>query len=253
MISYEIIRVGVPARKQDVTQSFLDSIQHIKNSKDAIGLVTVDFSKSSFEYSTAPYGYRLIFDTLQTYNVDINLKPNVLNCFGDVWDRLGASTPNESVSKLLEFFDMQYNMLKYKHLYLFTNGSPFIFDDLTNILTTQRTLNIIDCESPIKICANNMKEYLNLQTYIIHNTIPEKLENKKLHVFPCISENYGINVDSYFNVLGNIVSKDDKFLYCSILEDGSSYLKCMSFTDATIGIDTFKNTNNAFTFGVYKL
>lgn len=254
MILYEIVRVGVPARKQDVTQSFLDATQNIKTRTDCIGILTVDLDNPlmKFEYLSAPYGYNYMVSLLQRVPVLPNLTTGVLNTYSNIWQIHSGNTPSESVDNLLKYFDDQQKTIGFKTLYIFTCGSPLISDMLTNIISTKRPLNIIDAESPIRICSNIMKDYLNLETYLIHNTIPETIESNMLNVFPGISKNYGININVVFDILKTMISETDMFLYSNILEDGSCYVKCMSFKQALEDLSFFENTENNLTYGIYK-
>lgn len=247
---YEITRVGVPARKQDVTQSFLTAVDSIKNG-NAIGLVTVDFKQAQFELLTAPYGYSYLLNTLKQTPVETDLSTGVLNTFGNVWSKFAGETPYNSVENLVEFFNDQHKKLEFKHIYIFTCGSPYVSDMITGILPQIRQMNIIDCESPIKICSRVMQEYLNLNEYSIAVKPPRVILPKVLTVFPGISEHYGINIDEFFNALKNILSEKDMFLYTTIIEDGSTYLKTMSFKQALENIDYFKTSKQLLTYGIY--
>ena len=249
---YELIRVGVPARRQDITQSFLDAISSIKNGT-AIGLITVDLnnSETKFEYLSAPYGYQHIIKELELDTVNSDLKYFVLNTYANIWNIHGGSTPNNSIDNLLKYFDDQHNKLNFKKLYFLTCGSPYISDAVTSILIQKRTVSVIDAESPIRICSNNMKEYLNVDDYAIHSSIPYTLERNMLHVLPCISKNYGINITELFNLLNEQVKQSDIFLYSTILEDGSSYVKSMSFKQALEDILFFQTTEKNLTYGIY--
>jgi hypothetical protein len=251
---YEIIRVGVPARKQDTTQSFLDVINNIKTDPTCIGILTVDLNKpeTQFEFNSAPYGYSYIINNLEQKFVSDELKTNVINVYPHIWEIHGGKTQELSVDNFLNYLDDQYKLFGFKRVYLFTCGSPFIYDMLSGIILNKRPMHIIDCESPIKICANNMKHFLGIESYVIHMTIPDNLQKQTLHIFPSISENYGINVDEYFIILSRMLSENDKFIYCNILNDGSSLLKCTSVSDAFNNINILKN-NTIFTLGIYKL
>lgn len=256
MILYEIVRVGVPARKQDVTQSFLVAIENIKTKNDCIGISTVDFNNTitKFEYLSAPYGYNHIITSLRSVPVVSDLNIGVLNTYSNVWQIHGGKNPAESVDNLIKYFDEQHKILSFKTLYMFTCGSPLVHDIFTNIMSTKRPMNIIDAESPIRICSNAMKDYLNTHTYLIHNVnaMPEIIESNTLNVFPGISKNYGININVVFDILKTLVSETDMFLYSNILEDGSCYVKCMSFKQALEDLSFFDNTENNLTYGIYK-
>jgi len=251
---YELVRVGVPARKQDVTQSFLDVIENIKSKSECVGISTVDFENPStrFEYLSAPHGYAHMLKYLNTKHVESNLVTGVLNIYSNIWDIHSGQTPSISVDNLLRYFDTQQNILQFKTVYIFTCGSHFVNDMFTNIISQKRPINIIDAESPIRICSNIMKDYLNLDNYIIHNDLPKKLEDNTLNIFAGISKNYGININVVFDILKTIVSDNDMFLYSNILEDGSSYLKCISFKNALDDLQFFVNTENNLTYGIYK-
>ena len=67
-----------------------------------------------------------------------------------------------------------------------------------------------------------------------------------LNGFEKLSAPYG------YNYLKTKLSDTDKFLYAEILEDGSSFVKCMSFKDALNDISWFSETEKLLTYGVYK-
>jgi hypothetical protein len=251
-MKYEITRVGVPSRKQDVSQSFLNVVDNIV-SGNSISLVTVDFNNpnTKFEYLGAPYGYQYILNKLNTSLVLDNLKYNVLNTYPNIWDIHGGIDPNDSINNFLEYLDSQQEILNFNNVYIFTCGSPLVNDDFTNILLQKIPLNIINCKSPIHICSNNIKDFLNLNKYNIHNIIPYTLDRNVLHVFPGISKNYGINITKVFELFNDLVSPNDVFLYSNILEDGSSYVKSMSFKQALEDVAFFENIEKNLTYGIY--
>ena len=72
---YEIIRVGLPLRKQDVNNSFLESLDYIK-SGNGVGVITSDPFITNFEYLSAPYGYQLLYKTLSAKTVTDNSAKN---------------------------------------------------------------------------------------------------------------------------------------------------------------------------------
>ena len=101
---YEIVRVGVPARKQDATKSFYDVVDDIKLGF-SVGLITSDLN--SFEKLSAPYGYNYLKTELSQTIVEENLKYNTLNVFTNIWDIHGGKTPEESIDNLISYFDSQ--------------------------------------------------------------------------------------------------------------------------------------------------
>jgi hypothetical protein len=248
---YEITRVGVPTRKQDATISFIKAIESIR-AEEAIGLVTVNFDNSPFELKAAPYGYSYLIEKLKIKNVDTDLSEGILNCFGNIWNVVSGDTPYDAVKNMVTYFDQQQKKLGFNQIYIFTCGSPYISDMLTSILPQIRQMNIIDCESPIKICSKIMQEYLNLETCKISFTPPVSLSSDTLTVFPGISEHYGINTNEFFNALKTELAEDDMFLYVTLIDDGSAYMKCMNFKQALENVENFIKTDQLITYGVYK-
>lgn len=267
MYDFEITRVGIPIRNTDVTPSFLEVIEKLKTSEDSIALMTADYIgdlSNNPEYLSAPAGHDIISNSFEFRVFDGNLKYGVINTFGRIWninDGLHRDGPG-IISFLFNFLQQEYKKLKFKHVYMFTPGSPYMYDMFTEFIRRKRALNIIDARSSIHISTTLMSEYLNVGRFSIREYIPDFIEDKDptlrpgLNVFGGISNNYNHNtgipmVEHFFKSLRNVMDDDDIFLYSNVGRD-SVYVKGVSFAEALNSIDYFSNPDKILTYGVYK-
>lgn len=267
MYDFEITRVGIPIRNTDVTSSFLDVIEKLKTRDDCIALMTADYIGDDHvlnpEYLSAPAGHEILFKEFKFDVYDGNLKYGVVNTFGRIWninDGIQRDGPT-IISYLFNFLQQEYKKLKFKHVYMFTPGSPYMYDMFTEFIKRKRALNIIDARSSIHISTTLMSEYLNVGRFNIREYIPDFIEGKNptlkpgLNVFGGISNNYNHNsempmIEHFFKNLRGLLNDNDSFLYCNIGLD-SVFLKSTTFLDALNNIDYFSNPDKILTYGVY--
>jgi hypothetical protein len=267
MSSFEITRVGIPIRTIDITPSFLETIEKIKNSSDCIAITTVDYNgtlETNPEYLSAPAGHDILFNNFKFEIYSDKLKYGVINTFGKIWNvNNGMHRDGPTiVSYLFKFLEEEYKTLKFKHVYMFTQGSPYMFDMFTDYMRRSHALNVIDSRSSIYICAEEMSKVLNNTSYISRNYIPDFIQNKNpvlspgLNIFPGISNNYNHNtgipmIQHFFQSLGKLLNSDDMFLFANIDKD-DVIVKCITFKEALDNITYFSNPDKILTYGVYK-
>ena len=266
MYNFEITRVGIPIRKSDVTQSFINVLDDIKNNK-AIALMTADYIGDvsiNTEYLSAPAGHNILFNNFKFEQYDTDLKYGVINTYGKIWTvNNGVHRDGPVVvSHLLNLLDKEYEKLKFKHVYMFTPGSPYVYDMFTEFIRRKRALNIVDSVSSIHVCAEIMSEYLNLDRYAIRQYVPDFIEKKDptlrsgLNIFGSISNNYNHNtgipmIEHFFNSLQMVMTENDMLLYANV-DDDSVMLKTASLKDMINNIDYFSNPDKILTYGVFK-
>ena len=268
MYDFEITRIGIPIRTTDVTSSFLDVIERLKTRDDCIALMTADYfgvdNTLNPEYLSAPAGHKILFKefNFEIYNCD--LKYGVMNTFGRIWNiNDGIQRDGTSITSFLfNFLSQEYAKINFKHVYMFTPGSPYIYDMFTEFIKRKRALNIIDARSSIHISTNYMCEYLNIGKFSVREYIPDFIQgrnptlNSGLNVFGGISNDYNHNtgipmVEHFLTNLKNVLEEDDIFLYVNVGED-SVYLKALPFKEALNNIEYFSNPDKILTYGVYK-
>lgn len=268
MYDYEITRVGIPIRNTDITSSFLEVIEKLKTRDDCIGLMTADYlganHSSNPEYLSAPAGHELLFKefNFEMYNGD--LKYGIMNTFGRIWNiNDGIHRDGQTIiSYLFNFLQQEHRKLNFKHVYMFTPGSPYVYDMFTEFIKRKRALNIIDARSSIHISTVYISEYLNVGKYNVREYIPDFIEGKEpvlklgINIFGGISNSYNHNtgmpmIEHFFKSLRNLLNDNDKFLYVSVGSD-SVFLKCTTFIEALNNIEYFSNPDKILTYGVYK-
>ena len=268
MYDFEITRVGIPIRNTDVTESFLDVIEKIKTGDNCIALMTADYlgldHTSNPEYLSAPAGHEILFKILSFEQYDGNLKYGIINTFGRIWninDGIQRDGPT-IISYLFNFLQQEYKKLKFKHVYMFTPGSPYMYDMFTDFIKRKRALNIIDARSSIHISTTLMSEYLNVGRFNIREYVPDFIEGKDpslkpgLNLFGEISNNYNHNcgmpmIEHFFMSLRNLLEDSDIFLHVNVGSD-SVFLKSSTFIEALNNIEYFSNPDKILTYGVYK-
>jgi len=268
MYDFEITRVGIPIRNTDITQSFLEVVNKLKTSNDCIALMTADYlgidHSSNPEYLSAPSGHEILFKEFEFNVYDGNLKYGVMNTFGRIWninDGIQRDGPT-IISYLFNFLQQEYKKLKFKHVYMFTPGSPYVYDMFTEFIKRKRALNIIDARSSIHISTTLMSEYLNVGRFNIREYIPDFIEEKDpslkpgLNVFGGISNNYNHNsgmpmIEHFFKSLKSLLDINDLFLYSNIGKD-DVFLKAVTFEEALNNVEYFSNPDMILTYGVFK-
>jgi hypothetical protein len=264
---YEIIRVGIPIRECDITESFINIVNEIKTSPDCIALCTVDYggdvTKHS-EYISSPAGHKILFDNIPFVKFNGKFTANSINTIGFIWQiRQDGGLPREGnfvVNYLLNFLDNHIS--KYKKVYMFTTGSPHFYDMFTFYIKKVRPVSIIDTCSAITLCSNKMSEITNLPV-IDRSYLVDFIDNKNntiipnvINLFGAISNNYTPNIsmtliDHFFMNMKKHLSPNDMFYY-SYVNNTEVELEIISFQEALNNIEYFSTTDKILTYGVYK-
>ena len=268
MYDFEITKVGIPIRNTDINDSFLEVIHKLKTRDDCIGLMTADYPgedhSNNPEYLSAPAGHDILFKEFKFKLFDGNLEYGIMNTFGKIWnindgiERDGFTI----VSYLFNFLQQEYKKLKFKHVYMFAPGSPYVYDMFTENIRKKRAVHVIDARSSIHTSTSYMCEYLNIGRFNIRDYVIEFIEKRNpvlmpgLNVFGGISNNYHHNtgipmMQHFFQTMRELLSDNDLFLYCNVGKD-SVFLKCIPFEEAINNIDYFSNPDKILTYGVYK-
>ena len=265
---YEIIRVGVPIKTEGITQKFLNILEEIKHNDNCIAVSTTNYDKAEFDL--APAGTGLLLKNLQVFDFNDSLKPNVINTIGFIWgikDKLGETRNGKlSANYLLKFLDEQYELLKFKKVYMFTPGSPNYSDAITKDLKELYPITIIDTKSSIEYCIDEMKKVvgnLEVDHRNYHTDFLEKYKNinnknidvNKLNVFCCLQGGYKINGNSimkmFFDDMAKYFSEEDIFISVHI---GDNYNGVIvgDFRNAKINMLEIENYPHMLTFGITK-
>lgn len=268
MYDYEITKVGIPIRNTDINESFLEVIHKLKTRDDCIGLMTADYlgvdHTSNPEYLSAPAGHELLFKEFEfkVFNGDLNY--GVMNTFGKIWN-INDGIQRDGftiVSYLFNFLQQEYKKLRFKHVYMFAPGSPYVYDMFTENIRQKRALHVIDARSSIHTSTSYMCEYLNIGRFNIRDYVVDFIGDKNpkltkgLNVFGGISNHYQHNtgipmVNHFFQTLRPLLEDDDLFLYTNVGKD-TVFLKCTTFIEALNNIEYFSNPDMILTYGVFK-
>jgi hypothetical protein len=265
---YEIYRVGIPLRDFDISNSFLEVIENIKTNNNHVGLTTVDFDKFTMEKMTAPAGYNLLFNTFKFESFNGSLKSGIINTYGKIWDipnESGKFRDNMFLSKqMFKFLDENYSKNKFSRVYMFTPGSPYIYDLFTNGMRRIRPISLIDAPSAITICRRDMEEKSNLgkpsklreYTLDFLQNASRTITKEHINIFGSIdnTRNYNTNVPmlyQFFLDIRELLNDDDIFMYTTIKLDGV-HTTITTFKEAFNNYSFFANSKDILTYGVYR-
>ena len=265
---YEVYRVGLPIRDIDTSDSFLEVIEKIKTDNKCFGMTTVDFNKFTLEQNTAPTGYNLLFKNFKFEPVQEMMKSGIINTYGKIWDipsENGRFRDHNFLSqKMFEFLDEQYIKTKFSRVYMFTPGSPYIFDLFTNGMRRIRPVSVIDCLSAITICRQDMIKNNELcKKHIMREYTIDFLQNTNriivedhINIFGSIDNNRNHNTKfpmlyQFFLDMKELLADNDIFMYTTIKSDGV-YTKSLTFKEAFDNYNFFANCKDILTYGVYK-
>jgi len=271
-MKYEIVRVGIPSRIEDVSISFLETVQNIKNRNDCIALTTIDYPNNyNTDVLSAPAGHKILFDNLEFNRFEDTLHCNIVNTFGSIWDIANSEgkfrDSSTLVQVLLNLLDEQYTRLKFNRVYIFTPGSPYVYDGITNSLQKIRAVSVIDAKSTIRIIADTLlKLNPDIKFVKIREYTADFLENKNrtihedvINIFGSIDNrrNYNTNLpmlNQFFMDLKEILNDDDIFWYCTIKDyETDPIVTKITFKQAFDNIDMFIESGDIYTYGIYKL
>jgi len=267
-MKYEIVRVGIPIRKQDISISFLEAIDNIKNRTDCIAMTTVHYPNE--DIISSPAGHKILFDNLQFIPFTGTMEYNKVNTY-NIWEikneRGEYRDPYYIVQHLLSVLENQFNKLGFNRVYMFTPGSPNVYDGITNFLQKIRSVSVIDATSSIHIIADRLLELNPEIKYTkIRNYVPDFLQNlnrtiaeDRINIFGSIDNRRNYNtklpmLNQFFEDLREILNDNDIFWYCTIRDcEDTPIVTKLTFKEAYDNIDMFINSGDIYTYGVYKL
>jgi hypothetical protein len=267
-MKYEIVRVGIPIRKQDISISFLEVIDNIKNRTDCIAITTVHYPNE--DEICSPAGHKILFDNLQFIPFTGTMGYNKINTY-NIWEikneRGEHRDPFYIVQHLLSLLENQFNKLGFNRVYMFTPGSPNVYDGITTTLQRTHPVTIIDAESSIHIISRGLVAlYPEFNHTVIRNYTNDFLNNTnksiikhKINIFGSIDNRRNYNtklpmLNQFFQDLRELLDDNDIFWYCTIKNyDDSPIINQITFKEAFNNIDMFINSVDIYTYGVYKL
>ena len=267
---FDLVRVGIPIRDSFISDTFINIVNEIKQSTNCIAVSTVDYTDGKYntDYRSAPAGHNILFNNLKFKKFDGKLDYNVINTLGFIWDvqtPAGVNRDSDFISLyLLEFFKKQQDELKFNTVYMFTPGSPHIWDMFTHSMPKYYPVSVIDTYSSLTIVGNKMREYFDnkIQYKLRHYnmdfiTQPNKvIYQGVINIFGGIANGYNHNqgiplVEHFFLEMRKVLLDDDLFLYCTITEN-ETQLTVIPFKNAFEKRNIFSNANDIITYGVYK-
>jgi hypothetical protein len=266
---YEIIRVGIPIRTCDITETFLDIVKEIKTSSECIAITTVDYDgdvNTNGDVISSYAGHEILFNNISFERPLKELNYNVINTLGYIWDVKNENGKHRDGPTLVKFLydilDTSHNSLKFKKVYVLTSGSPHHYDLFTAFGKDIRPLSIVDTYSSITITKEAFEKEHN-KPVVVRNYIPDFIEGKNktltlncINLFGSISNNYKPDIDMpviqhFFESLKVLLEDNDLFMYCYVSRDGAE-MKTMTFKDALKNIEYFSTLKLLLTYGVYK-
>lgn len=265
---YEIIRVGVPIKKQDIQKEFLDILEEIKRSKDCISVSTTYYDRS--EYDLAPAGTEVLLNSLPVVDFFDKFQYNCINTIGFIWKLKNNDGETRDLKQIItylnKFLDDQHKLLNFKKVYMFTPGSPNYSDSITLELRKIRDISIVNTKSSIEYAIEEMKkvvgnvefEYRNYHTDFLERF--KKQNNKiihinKLNVFCCLQGGYKIDnrsiMELFFDDMSNYFNKDDIFISVHI-GDPENIVIVSDFYNARLNMKDIENYPHMLTFGIIR-
>lgn len=249
-MSYEITKVGIPIRELDVTQRFVDIVNLAKNTNSVIII------SSPFEES--PAGSKILKDVFANSNKILDF--NVLDAPEDVVDSNPANFLKHKVTRLLNFLDEQHSVLKFEHVYMFSSGSPHLYDIFTRYIPEYMKLHVVDAKSSFHICGEALSRYLGCDTYEIRNFHSDFLYRfdtvlySGLSIFGCIDQAYATQndkplIDSFFRTMKQYTDEKDVFLLATVHDLGVT-IQQFDPNNYRQVLDKYKDMT--LTYGIYK-
>lgn len=247
---YEITKVGIPIRDIDINEQFITAVNHAKNS-NAVILI-------SSPYEDSPAGSEIL--KKEFFNSSKVLKYNVFDTATNAVTTNPITFLKRKVTKLLQYLDDHYAVLKFDHVYMFSVGSPHLYDIFTNYIPEYRQLHIVDAKSSLHICGEELSKYLQCDGYSIRNfhvDFIHKFENvlyPGLSIFGCIDQIYANQnnisiVDQFFNIMMQQTNENDKFLIANVHGTG---VLIKTFDPRNYKQVLLEHPGETFTYGVYK-
>jgi hypothetical protein len=247
---YEITKVGIPIRDIDINDQFITAVNHAK-AANAVILISSPLEDS-------PAGSEIL--KKEFINSSKVLKYNVFDTANDAPNTDPKNFLKQKVVRLLRYLDEQHAVLKFDHVYIFSVGSPHLYDIFTDYIPEYRELHIIDAKSSLHVCGEEFSKYLQCNEYSIRNfhvDFIHKFENilhPGLSIFGCIDQIYANQnntsiVDQFFNTMMQQTNETDKFLIANIHCTG---VMIQQFNPKNYKQVLAEHPGETFTYGVYK-
>jgi hypothetical protein len=221
---YEIIKVGIPLQTKDITDDFIKIIEEIKNSKDSIGITTVDYWPG--EVAIAPAGNSFLLNNLEFKKYSNILQFNCINTMGVLW---GDSIRDISsfVEKMIDIFNEFYKSTQIKRVYIFAGGSPLCGDAFTLCLRKIRNdLKIVDTKSCIDVALRYLdlpSDYEDVDYVIKIRENDYFIDVTKVNVLLCVQKWYEENnkhtLKIFFEKIKKYYNPDDCLYTLNIKSD----------------------------------
>jgi len=247
---YQITKVGIPIRNVDINEQFTTAVSFAKQS-NAVLLISSPLDDS-------PAGSKILEDEfLHSGKV---LKYNVFDTDNDVHDANPKNFLKNKVIRLLKYLDDRHAELNFDHVYMFSAGSPHLYDIFTHYIPEYRELHIIDAKSSLHVCGEELSKHLQCDGYKIRNFHADfisRFENvlyPGLSIFGCIDQIYANNttesiVDQFFNVMMQHTNANDIFLIASVHRDS---VLITEFDPKNYKQVLEQHAGKTLTYGVYK-
>ena len=252
---YEIIFMGIPCRKCDVTHEFLQTLEEIKTG-NCFAVTLVDYSNidNHNEVINSIYGHSILFNNIEFIKYTGQYIKNKINTMGGIWQSTSRD-PEMICSILLNKFDNFYSKTKFDKVIVLSPGSPTI-DILPKSMVNFRPIKIIDIKSPIIIAAESMGS-----TSLIRKFDKEFLRNENptiypetINIFYALSGNYSGDtrnrIDLFFEYMKKYLNPTDNIFYAYVGEN--VIIEKIQFCNFLNYRDYFMSNIDHLTFGVFK-
>ena len=199
---FEIIRVGIPIRDCDVTESFKSVLADIKSNQHVRALVTVDYDGDLSQHQdwiSAPAGHDLLSE-IGFSRYTGQLRPYTVNTIGFLWNRpkFGSQAlwGQQIVEDFLKFVYSRCDQ-DVQRVYVFTPGSPWWYDLFSQYMRHQHTMNIIDCPSSIIVARDTLQTHTGRPVRIRHY-VQDFVDGAMPQILPNVINLFG-GVDNRYN------------------------------------------------------
>jgi hypothetical protein len=247
---YEITKVGIPIRDIDINDQFITAVNHAK-AANAVILISSPLEDS-------PAGSEIL--KKEFINSSKVLKYNVFDTANDAPNTDPTNFLKQKVVRLLRHLDEQHTILKFDQVYIFSAGSPHLYDIFTHYIPEYRELHIVDAKSSLHVCGEELSKYLQCDGYQIrnfHSDFINRFENvlyPGLSIFGCIDQIYANQnnesiVDQFFNTMMRHTNNNDVFLLASVR---STDVLIKTFDPRNYKQVLAEHPGETFTYGVYK-
>jgi len=247
---YQITKVGIPIRDVDINEQFTTAVNHAK-AANAVILISSPLEDS-------PAGSEIL--KKEFINSSKVLKYNVFDTANDAPNTDPTNFLKQKVVRLLRHLDEQHTILKFDQVYIFSAGSPHLYDIFTHYIPEYRELHIVEAKSSLHVCGEELSKYLQCDGYQIrnfHSDFINRFENvlyPGLSIFGCIDQIYANNttesiVDQFFNVMMQHTNANDIFLIASVHRDS---VLITEFDPKNYKQVLEQHAGKTLTYGVYK-